>query len=424
MFRKAVLALIALAGLGGATGARSQAMTEADRAVPRYAHVIVIYEENKNYAQILDPAMAPNIAALAQTYGNATQFFGEVHPSEANYVALLGGDTFGIHDDDAFFCHAGVVDPFCAGSSAPGYVDHTLTARNLGQQLQAAGLTWKGYYEDLPAPGSLAVTASDPAFNDQTRKTALYASKHSGFINFAAVQHDPRRAELMVDFHQLDADLKSNRLPNFAMVVPNQCNEMHGLHGPNLPDGCESGNAPALIARGDRIVGDLVRQIQATAAAKRGPGNVADRHHLRRRLGQDPRRLLRGHARRAVELRRRPYPDHRGHQPRPARRARRHAVQPLFPVAHDRGRVRPARPPRPRGGHGQGRRSDGEAVLGGSGSHRRACGASPLTGAAWGRRRAEGRQRAVGIVPGSSRSTGNDEGPGLAAMKAWPMPLS
>jgi phospholipase C len=265
MFRKTVLVLVALAGLGGATGARSQAMTEADRAVPRYAHIIVIYEENKNYAQILDPAMAPNIAALAQTYGNATQFFGEVHPSEANYVALLGGDTFGIHDDDAFFCHAGVVDPFCAGSSAPGYVDHTLTARNLGQQLQAAGLTWKGYYEDLPAPGSLAVTASDPAFNDQTRKTALYASKHSGFINFAAVQHDPRRAELMVDFHQLDADLKSNHLPNFAMVVPNQCNEMHGLHGPNLPAGCDGSDVAALIRRGDQVAGDLVKRIQATA---------------------------------------------------------------------------------------------------------------------------------------------------------------
>ena len=160
MFRKAVLVLIALAGLGGATGARSQAMTEADRAVPRYAHIIVIYEENKNYAQILDPAMAPNIAALAQTYGNATQFFGEVHPSEANYVALLGGDTFGIHDDDGYYCHTGMIaDKACAGSGEPGYVDHTVRAPSLGDQLAAAGLTWKGYYESLPEPGVALVHA-------------------------------------------------------------------------------------------------------------------------------------------------------------------------------------------------------------------------------------------------------------------------
>src|ERR1700679_2934255 len=103
-------------GVSGAAGAQ----TAADRAVPRYAHIIVIFEENKNYEQILNPAMAPNITALAAKYGDATQFFGEVHPSEANYVALVGGDTFGIHDADAFYCHAGVVDPFCAGSAAPG----------------------------------------------------------------------------------------------------------------------------------------------------------------------------------------------------------------------------------------------------------------------------------------------------------------
>jgi phosphatidylinositol-3-phosphatase len=263
--------LFAAAGLTfcmGASAAWSQAQTAADRAVPRYAHIIVIFEENKNYEQIMSPAMAPNITALAAKYGDAARFFGEVHPSEANYVALVGGDTFGIHDDDAFYCHAGVVDPFCAGSAAPGYVDHTLSAPHLGQRIEAAGLTWKGYYEDLPGAGSLAVTASDPTFDDKTRKTALYASKHSGFVNFAQVQHDPKRAEHIVDFHQLDADLASGQLPSFALIVPNQCNEMHGLHGPNLPPGCDGADVAALIGRGDKAVGELVKKIQRTAAWK------------------------------------------------------------------------------------------------------------------------------------------------------------
>jgi hypothetical protein len=256
-------ALAAMVSVGVATTAMA---APADRSIPRYAHVLVILEENKNYAQVLDPAVAPNIAGLAAKYGNATQFFGEVHPSEANYVALVGGDTFGIHDDDGFFCHAALTDPACAGSAEPGYVDHTVKAKHLGQQLEAVGLTWKGYYESLPEPGSMVVTASDPAYDDGTRKTALYASKHSGFMNFAAVQHDPRRAERIVGFGQFDADLAANALPSFALVVPNQCNEMHGLHGPNLPPGCQSGDAPALIARGDRVVGELVKKIQATPA--------------------------------------------------------------------------------------------------------------------------------------------------------------
>jgi hypothetical protein len=246
-----------------------------DAGVPRYAHIVVIVEENKNYSQILDATMAPNIAGLAAKYGDAAQFFGETHPSEANYVALLGGDTFGIHDDDGYYCHAGMTaDTACAGAGEPGYVDHTVRAPSLGDQLATAGLTWKGYYESLPEPGSLAVIASDPAFDAGTRKTALYAAKHSGFMNFLAVQHDPHRAERIVGFGQLDADLASGQLPNFALIVPNQCNEMHGLSGPNIPPDCSGHDPAALIGRGDKVAGDLVARLQATEAW-RSPDNMA-----------------------------------------------------------------------------------------------------------------------------------------------------
>jgi hypothetical protein len=81
-------------------------------------------------------------------------------------------------------------------------------------------------------------------------------------MNFAAVQHDPARASRIVDFKQLDADLAGGRLPNFALIVPNQCNEMHGLHGPGVPADCDGANPAALIARGDRAAGDLVRRLQ------------------------------------------------------------------------------------------------------------------------------------------------------------------
>jgi hypothetical protein len=242
--------------------------------VPRYEHVFVIIEENKDYSQILDPAAAPNIAGLAAKYGNATQFFAEVHPSEANYVALLGGDTFGIQDDDAYYCHAGDTRPMCNGAAAPGYPDHTVRARHLGDQLAAKGLSWKGYYESLPQPGSPAVTATDPKFDNGTRKTALYASKHSGFMNFAGVQADPRRAERIVGYEQLDRDLAADTLPAFAVIVPNQCNDMHGLHGVGVPDDCDGDHKPALIRRGDAHAGELVRKLQASKAWA-GRGNVA-----------------------------------------------------------------------------------------------------------------------------------------------------
>jgi hypothetical protein len=246
----------------------------AGEGVPRYQHIFVIVEENKDYAQIMDPAAAPNLAGLAKRYGVATQFYAEVHPSEANYVALLGGDTFGIHDDDAFYCKPGPASPPCAGADKPGYVDHTVKAPHLGDQLSAAGLTWKGYYENLPEPGSLVVTASDPKFDNGTRKTALYAAKHSGFVNFADVQSAPDRAQRLVGFDQLDRDIASGGLPNFALIVPNQCNEMHGLHGPGVPADCDGSDKLALIRRGDAYAGKLIERLMASAVWN-GPGDAA-----------------------------------------------------------------------------------------------------------------------------------------------------
>ena len=266
----ALLAAMALLGLGP----KAESRTARLEGVPRYTHVFVIVEENKDYAQIMDPALAPNITRLAGRYGDATKFFAEVHPSEGNYVALLGGDTFGIHDDDAYYCAPGSTRPLCDHAAEPGYVEHTVHAPHLGDQLVRAGLTWKGYYENLPGPGSMVVTASDPGFDNGTRKTALYASKHSGFMNFADVQADPGRAQHIVGFDQLRSDLASGDVPSFALIVPNQCNEMHGLHGEGVPADCDGANKAGLIRRGDKVVGDLVASIQASAAW-RGPGDAA-----------------------------------------------------------------------------------------------------------------------------------------------------
>ncbi len=235
--------------------------------MPRYAHVFVIVEENKDYAQIADGVNAPNIARLARTYGSATSFYAEVHPSEANYVALVGGDTFGIHDDDPFYCRPRAYNAECSQANVdPAYANHTVDAPHLGTQLDAAGLSWRGYYEDIPAPGSLVPYATAPGGEPDGALGALYASKHSGFLNFRSTQTDPRRAEHLVGFDRLDADLAAGSLPSFALVVPNQCNEMHGALGKSIPADCSFLDMSAVIRRGDAMVDTLVRKIQASAA--------------------------------------------------------------------------------------------------------------------------------------------------------------
>ncbi|MDE2571224.1 MAG: phosphoesterase [bacterium] len=230
----------------------------ADLAFPRYQHVIVIVEENEGFSAIIGNANAPSFTALARDYGNATSFFAETHPSEPNYVAMIGGDTFGIQDDDAFYCKPGMSDPHCAGSERPGYVDHTIAGPNLASQLQQAGISWRGYFGayDPTRPRAIfsGATASEPA--------ALYASKHNPFLNFSGLR--ATLARHIAPLSRLERDLASGDLPAFAFVVPDQCDDMHGLRGPNVPADCRSANVQRRIARGDRVAKRLVGEIEAS----------------------------------------------------------------------------------------------------------------------------------------------------------------
>lgn len=235
--------------------------------MPRYQHIFVIVEENKGFKQVMDhPRWTPVIHRLAREYGLASQFYSEVHSSEGNYIAMLGGSTFGIHDDDAFYCRQGLKNKFCEKSAQPGYANHDLTAPSLMDQLAQRGMTWKAYMQDIPSAGSLV-----PRWPTRTSPVKgwpyeLYASKHNGFVNFKSVNTEPypELRKHLVGFAQLKADLASGKLPNYAHIIPNQCNEMHGRgsdDGPNIPADCLDSNTAGLIHRGDAEIGKLVNQI-------------------------------------------------------------------------------------------------------------------------------------------------------------------
>jgi hypothetical protein len=280
-FREATALLAGIIVISAATWAPAQAATRGE-GVPRYDHIFVLIGENKGYSQLMDaPGLTPNLHRLAAEYGVATQFYAEVHSSEGNYIAMLAGDTFGIHDDDAFYCRPGMKDEFCEASAKPRYVDHAIRAESLMDQLSEHGLTWKGYFEDLPAAGSLVPRWPNSMYpEDSSKPRQLYAAKHNGFVNFADVHDAPYRvrARHLVDFRQLDADLASGDLPNYAHIVPNQCNEMHGLgsdDAPTAPEECrEDQDQAAVIRRGDAEFGMLVDKITHSKIWSE-PGNTA-----------------------------------------------------------------------------------------------------------------------------------------------------
>ena len=182
--------------------------------VPAFAHIIIIVLENREFGLVIGNTQMPNFNRWAGEYTLLTQHYALMHPSLPNYIALLGGDTFGI-------------DRSCS--------DCFVNAPSLPDQIEASGRTWKGYFEDMPRPCYLG-------------DTHIYVQKHNPFIYFDPIRLDEARcARSVVPLTALEADLGSGSLPDFAFIVPNQCNNAHDCDLP-VADAWLGHWVPKLIA--------------------------------------------------------------------------------------------------------------------------------------------------------------------------------
>jgi phosphatidylinositol-3-phosphatase len=185
------LALVALLACAAPAQAQAQAQTVA--SVPWLAHVALVVMENRAESQIIGSDAAPYVNSLARAGAYLDSYTAVAHPSLPNYLALAGGDTFGITSD----CTSCFVN-----------------ARNLSDLLADAGISGKAYMEGMPRacfPGS----------------QGRYAQKHNPFAYFDDVRNDPSRCRAVVPYSQLASDLASGSLPAFTWITPDLCHDMH-----------------------------------------------------------------------------------------------------------------------------------------------------------------------------------------------------
>jgi len=260
-------AAVALAGAAWAVSPGVSSAGTVTSPIPRYQHIVEIMMENTSYSTIIGNPVAPQLNALANAYGLATSYFGVTHPSEPNYMANIAGSNFGVQDDNQFYCTPALAstDPHCFGTT----VNHTVAAPTLADQLTAAGMTWRGYFQNLPPvpPTGLIMTGPDAngpySFKFPSNAIALYASKHNPFLNFTGTQGALAN---MVPDTQLATDLAARKLPNFSLVVPDQCHDMHGTGTCSDPNG--------LISAGDTYVGGIVRDIMNSPVWDQGTNAI------------------------------------------------------------------------------------------------------------------------------------------------------
>lgn len=174
------------------------ALTPPTSNVGELDHVFLIYLENKGYDDIVGSPNAPYLNSLINTYGSADNYFALSHPSDPNYIRVLGGSDFGID-----------YNPDSAGIDAP----------NLMQEIDQAGISWAGYAQSMPNPGALEPSGD-------------YSPDELQFIQFSYVSDNTPDylQEHLLPLTELSTDLENpNTFPEFTWIA---ADEDHNMEGP------------------------------------------------------------------------------------------------------------------------------------------------------------------------------------------------
>jgi phosphatidylinositol-3-phosphatase len=178
------------------------------------SHFVLVVLENRELGEVIGSSSAPYINKLARQGTLASDYHAITHPSLPNYIALLAGDPLGIASD-------------CTGCAVHGSA--------LPDQLEQAHIGWRAYMEGLP--GACYDGAS----------AGYYAKKHDPFIYFPRLAGNPSRCNRIVPLTQIAGDLRSRRLPAFAWISPNLCDDGHDC-GNQVADRFLAGLVPSLLA--------------------------------------------------------------------------------------------------------------------------------------------------------------------------------
>jgi len=192
-----------------------------------FDHIVTIMMENQGLCDVYKGcggsatymSQLADQNVLVMTWGTTS------HPSEGNYISLIGGDNFG-HTSDGYCCY---------GINAPNIVD----------RMELAGLTWQAFAED--ASGLETCSFNPPRGAD-----------HFAFLTFADMNTPARCANLLSTRSFSDTEflnsLNSANPANFIWLTPNDCNNGH--------DQCSSSSG---IAGGDSYLSALVPHILSSS---------------------------------------------------------------------------------------------------------------------------------------------------------------
>lgn len=225
--------------LTAATSARSAPRAERAPAIP--GHIFIIILENQSFAKTFSPqSPAPYLSKTLVSQGALLRkYYGIGHNSLDNYIALVSGQApnLATQMDCRRFTEFVLEQPKldANGQAIGSGCVYPSMVPMVGDQLEAAGKSWRGYMQDLGNDRTKAVEeCGHPPVGDDdptTRRTPAdqYATKHNPFYYFHSfIDRKERCTQHVVNLRRLSDDLKAiASTPNYSFITPNLCDDGH-----------------------------------------------------------------------------------------------------------------------------------------------------------------------------------------------------
>ncbi len=238
-------------------------------------HVFIIVLENEGYHITFGPASpAAYLKRLVSKGALLPNYYGTGHFSLDNYIAMVSGQaanpvTQGDCQSFVEFAQTGTTSDGQAIGSGCVY---PTSIKTVADQLEAKGLTWKAYMEDMGnIPARETATCGHPALGakDNTQRAVAgdqYAARHNPFVYFHSIIDRPTCDANVVALTGLKTDLQATQTsPNLVFISPNLCNDGHdgGEGGRKCVDG-----QPGGLVSADRFLAETVPMILESSAFK------------------------------------------------------------------------------------------------------------------------------------------------------------
>jgi photosystem II stability/assembly factor-like uncharacterized protein len=237
--RALTLALVAALALA-AQALSSPAIAASGFVPPPIRHVWVINLENTSYRESFGDAVGlhphPYLHDVLPSRGVLLRsYYGTAHNSLSNYIAQVSGqsptpDTQGdCFNTDTEFTSAGT-DPH--GQAIGQGCVYPSSVKTIADQLDAKGMSWKGYMEGLgeaATPGRTDYGDDAPCDqHDANTNGGQYAAKHNPYVWFHSLIDQPSCEKRVLPLTALGGDLQSvTTTPNLSFISPDLCEDGH-----------------------------------------------------------------------------------------------------------------------------------------------------------------------------------------------------